>query len=75
MTTPTKGLKGMAISVIVDNADDLERITRWVKQFEHISAVESWDGHGSDSGEVCFLAGDTLQYQRVVDYVASWEGE
>jgi len=75
MTRPvTVGFASMAVTVLVDTAADIERVIGWVQQFEQIGAIGSWHG-GQILGEVSFHATSIEQYQRLVGYVASWEGE
>lgn len=75
MTTPdTTGFRSMAIQVLADTEADVPRIIGWVRQFELVSAIGSWDC-STESGEVAFFPWSLEQYARVAAYVASWEGE
>ncbi|PEH74624.1 hypothetical protein CRM89_00285 [Nocardia sp. FDAARGOS_372] len=72
--TATKGFQAMSVDVLVESESDVERIIDWVAQFEQINAYGSWDD-GKKFGRVTFCAESVEQYQRLVDYVASWDGE
>lgn len=71
---PTKGMRFMTVTVHVLASADIDRITRWVRSFEPILFFYNWDAR-ADSGKVNFMAADLPQFQRLVQYVGSWEGE
>jgi hypothetical protein len=69
----------MAIRVLLDAETEdeawaeMDAIIGWVNSFERIPSVGSFDPKAL--GEISFLASSVEQYRRVVDYVASWDGE
>lgn len=64
----------MAVTVLVESESDVEACMFWVLQFEGISAIGSWD-ESKGIGEVDFYADSIEKFQRIVEYVASWDGE
>lgn len=73
MSAPdTLGFRWMSISIMVDSEADVKRVIGWVNQFEPISAIGAVHPHHAEVG---FYAESLEQLHRIVDYVASWEGE
>ncbi|WP_280265357.1 hypothetical protein [Nocardia wallacei] len=69
----TQGFQSLAITVAIDSADDAERVMDWVRQFEQVGMLGSVNSDGY--GEVHVFAETLEQAHRIVDYMASWDGD
>lgn len=70
----TEGFRAMAVRVLVWSQAEMDSVASWVCSFEPVSCIGSLHA-GDDAGEIDFMAESVEQYHRIVDYVASWNGE
>ncbi|WP_280319925.1 hypothetical protein [Nocardia wallacei] len=75
MTVPaTEGFQAMAVRVLVWSEAEMDSVASWVCSFEPVSCIGSCSPEDG-AGQISFFAEDLEQYHRLVDYVASWNGE